>query len=330
MLTARLLGFRYRNESREDFYADLASESDVAVVRAVRRFLFVYEEHTHETLCDFVCCEVAKDPDLAVFVACGPLREFAYDVSLNSITELLMHLDPNDCGTVVHDVIEQLSLEDTMNWPLMQRAVDLDPARYTRRTVTQQVVYEMKHSPPSPPLLKIIDTLKIDTSQEFRTGHGVDWVLSSVFTGMHAGTQSILERCLTHSIPLTVHSPVLVHVVDTLVTHEGEYATTLLRLLVRRAGTTLVVRLLRESRDFDATVRALHSRVPEVLELWPTRIGAVLGIEPPKEMDRVMASDGYTYHRDTILQCIVESGLSPMTDQPLDAFVVVPKMRDSA
>ena len=329
MLTARRLGLRFRAAPREAFDDTLASEPDVDVARAVRRFLKAYDEESADAICAFAAREAADNPDLAVFVACGPLRDFAYEADLDDVVDLLLHLDPHDCPIVLHDVVEQLLEHPTkpLNVALVRRAVALDASRYQTLSVTYRLIDEMKRASPDELLLALLDALQIDASTEFRMMHGVDWVLGGLCDAPHSGALGILERCLAHSLPLTVHSPVLMPALGALVARQGEHVSALLRLLVRRAGTVLVVRIFREGHDPETTVRRLHAHAPEVFALWPTRIGPLVGRDhPPAQDDRVIASDGYTYQRDRILARLVASGLSPMTDEPLDARVVSPRM----
>lgn len=305
-----------------------------------------------------------SDDSLRDFVAYGPMQVLLDDPRAKEVvSRIVIRMDALRTGAEVHDVVRaRLDCDEEWtpdDWHLLEEASALVPYAYACLTeVLERLVHAFHHGDADCDhdrqcLLLLGDRLSVETYPPFRRSNGVNDALLLVHDGTFdpAPGLRLLIRCLFRFPDYVVHAPSLVRAVDRIAdvpndTDGGGWRVAFLQALVRAAGTTIVVRIVQEQGETSCLLRRLADGFSDVaraeyVALWPDVVapavqyaGAAAPATPCVDhecpithdpcCDPVVASDGHTYERDTILRYMMKrpGAPSPLTRDPLDTFVV--------
>ena len=335
----RSLAIRYAQGGEDDAVAELENPDAERIAQFLRSYRAALARPRDLAL--FLCTTVATDTEeMRHFVMHGPFQtDILFNANMYDVATRVLAAAPQpEYLPMVHELLAHVATRREWfpdDWKLVVRGMLDAPRKYTGTPLAQAVLRRwLKDAvPEAVPVLRLVHTAGLDSVPLFRLGRGVDLMMQAALSSdqrEHAGS-SLTDAY--HSPESVVVAPLLVRFVQSHAAHIT-WAP-----LVQAAGTTLVVRLVREGRDVAALVRTLALDVQTALrELWPTRVDALLGRDVvadtvPKTayacpitlcpcVDPVVASDGHTYERDAILSLLVRGGTSPFTRLPLEPFVV--------
>lgn len=296
-------------------------------------------------------------PDEVFFLANGvlPMLLDAYD---NKHDVLATNVILYNKTSPVFDDIARLVADRRMNhlpkwksrdWQLLERVLEkktYEDAVVLSGTVTGILVhggYDELSDDMKGRMMRIANLMKVESQNIFLIEHGCNALLMHLLDGVErASIVAMLVRC--PHVEYVVHAPALGKVIEQMI--KEQTTADLVAHLIRRGGTSFLLRLMMEAFSLEDTVKSMWTPgyLPRTSRaafcaLWPTRLANILGDQflPPTTMtgctyecpitmdvciDPVVASDGYTYERDAILRHILNGGTSPMTRDPIDSFVV--------
>lgn len=299
--------------------------------------------------------ELARlDPECTAFLTHGPLVALAYDRATprELVLDLLVMTPPSAAhATVVLDVVREHILpeprDDPKEWTVLRMALKAEPSlgkEMREHPVFARCVLDVLMSKdPSPPLLQevglTIEAASLHASIWFRSFGGVSNLMEAALQDMSILSDKTMIHLLDQARGFVIFAPSLLVWIE----HAKTASTEVVRTLVARGGTDLMLRICREAPDArtaDALLRRLHAKAGDALyALWPQRVHDALPRSTPAPptapttshecpitqeacVDPVVASDGHTYERDAILRYLLQRNTSPMTREVIHDLVV--------